>query len=141
MKPRTLDPLGPAAPPETRARVLIVEDEVSIAGALCEFLTLQGWQVTCAADVPSAVASLTAQRHDVLIADLTLDADGTAGGMDVIRHVRSHSPDTRAIVLTAYGSPEAEEQARRLGVDRFLQKPRPLPEIAAIVAALLDRRG
>jgi CheY-like chemotaxis protein len=43
------------------------------------------------------------------------------------------------VLLTAYGSPEIEAEARRLGVDSFLHKPKPLTEVAEVVAGLLGR--
>ncbi len=45
------------------------------------------------------------------------------------------------ILLTAYGTPEIETEARRLGVDAVLYKPKPLPELAQIVFALLNRES
>jgi DNA-binding NtrC family response regulator len=51
--------------------------------------------------------------------------------------VRVQSPATQVIILTAYGSPEIQQDARRRGVAAFLHKPTPLPEVEQIVSDLL----
>ena len=46
--------------------------------------------------------------------------------------------ETKVIILTAHGSPDIQRSARVLGAGAFLQKPTPLPEIAATVSRLLE---
>jgi len=52
--------------------------------------------------------------------------------------IRSQNPQTRIIVLTAYGSSEMEDEARRCGADAFLRKPKPLSQVAQVVQGLLE---
>ena len=52
--------------------------------------------------------------------------------------IRDHNPQTRIIVLTAYGSTEMEDEARRCGADAFLRKPKPLSQVAQVVQGLLE---
>ena len=59
-------------------------------------------------------------------------------GLDLLPYVRSTSPSTRTLLLTAYGSAELEVEARRRGADAVLRKPKPLAEIAQLLSALLE---
>ncbi|HEX3253302.1 MAG TPA: response regulator, partial [Pyrinomonadaceae bacterium] len=52
--------------------------------------------------------------------------------------IREHNPQTRIIILTAYGSPEVEDEARRCGADAFLRKPKPLSQVAQVVQGLIE---
>ena len=55
----------------------------------------------------------------------------------VIRAARASNAATRIIFLTAYRTPSVDEKAHAFGADVLLQKPRPLPELAQTVMALL----
>ncbi len=58
-------------------------------------------------------------------------------GLNIVSYARERCPWTRIIVLTAYGSPDIEKEAYRLGADSFLHKPIPLPDVAQIVFGLV----
>ena len=64
-------------------------------------------------------------------------------GLQVVRTVHAHSPDTRIIILTAFGSAEIEDEAKLLGADAFLRKPQPLSQVAQVVRGLIEspKRG
>jgi ActR/RegA family two-component response regulator len=59
-------------------------------------------------------------------------------GLRVVRLVHERSPETRIVILTAYGSSEIEDEARLLGADAFLRKPQPLSQVAQVVRGLLE---
>jgi CheY-like chemotaxis protein len=50
-----------------------------------------------------------------------------------VRAARARNPHAPVVVMTGYGSPEAEAAARRLGVNAFIPKPVPLWELACLV--------
>ena len=64
-------------------------------------------------------------------------------GLQVVRTVHAQSPETRIIILTAFGSAEIEDEAKLLGADAFLRKPQPLSQVAQVVRGLIEspRRG
>jgi CheY-like chemotaxis protein len=118
-------------------RILVVDDEESICLAMKDYLEHRGHVAECAATLAEAEAFLAAGTFAVVIADLRLTAAEPAGGLRVLRRVRETSPATRTVLLTAYGSPEAEAEARRLGVDALLAKAEGLHEVASVVQGLL----
>jgi len=102
-----------------------------------EYFATKGYAVDCARETQEAEALLAKNRYALAILDLRLSGTPGAEGLDVIASVRARSRETRIILLTAYGSREIEAEARRRGADAFLQKPKPLAEVAQIASTLM----
>jgi DNA-binding response OmpR family regulator len=119
------------------ARILVVDDEESICLAMKDYLEHAGYRVDSAGALSEAEALLSPGRYAVVIADLRLSASEPNGGLRLLRRVRESSPQTRTVLLTAYGSPEAEAEARRMGVDALLAKAEGLREVGSVVRGLL----
>jgi len=117
-------------------RILMVDDKVALCFAMREYFKLHNYQVDCAHNLDDATTCLNASRYAVVIADLNLGGTHNLDGFKVIKMLRERFPDTRIIVLTAYGSAEVESAARDHGVSAFLHKPSPLSEVARIVFEL-----
>jgi DNA-binding response OmpR family regulator len=124
-----------------RARILIVDDEEPIRFAMRQYFEVFDFDVDAAREVDEAEALLDHVRYDVVIADLRLSGTGGNEGLQIVRRARARCPGARIIVLTAYGSPEVEGEASRLGADCLMHKPVPLPDIAQIVFGLLSRES
>ena len=122
--------------------ILLVDDEAAILFALQDYLSAAGWRVATAASAEGAEAQLGTSRFDVAVVDLRLSpADDEHAGLEVVRSIRQRSPETRVVVLTAYGSPSVEAEARHLGVDSLLAKPQPLGELERHLRALAEGVG
>jgi CheY-like chemotaxis protein len=119
-------------------RMLVVDDERVIRFALQSYFGEQGVSVDCAAERDEALALIAMTTYDVVIADLRLSGTSSEEGLDVIRAARAQSEATRVILLTAYRTADVDEQARALGVDLLLHKPKPLSQLAQAVFALLE---
>lgn len=130
-----------ARPAPVAQRMLIVDDEPAILSALAAYFRRMGFVVDCAGERQAAEGLITAREYDCVIADLRLSSGHGAEGLAVVSRARERSRGTRIIVLTAYGGSAAEDEARRLGADLLLHKPKPLPEVARIVRGLLGERA
>ncbi len=117
-------------------RLLIADDEETILFAMRDYFESLGFTVDCARRVPEARALIEAHEYAVVIADLRLTPDESVTGLDVLDAAKQRRPGTRTIVLTAYGSQRAEDEARRLGVDAWLHKSEGLKDVAAVVRGL-----
>jgi len=135
---------GPAAQDSDRPsvagrRILIVEDDVSLAGFLTEELRAQGFDVEQAFDGEAALAVLTEKRlFDLLILDLNLPK---LDGIGLIRHIRPLHSKLPILVLTARSRVEEKVHALETGADDCLTKPFSLIELQARVRALLRRNS
>jgi DNA-binding response OmpR family regulator len=114
-------------------RVLLVEDDAGVAGALAEALQARGHSVTSVGRGADAL-----HRHhgaDLLLLDLGLpDLDG----LDVLRKIRQVS-GVPVIVLTARGDERSVVRGLRFGADDFLTKPVRLAELLARMDAVVRR--
>ena len=121
-------------------QLLFVDDDAAIRFAVERFFRTRGYAVHTAADVAGATARMGADHVDVLIVDLRLTGTQGTEGLDLISLMRSISPATRTILLTAYQFPGLDLTAREQGVDIVLQKPQPLARLAELVGELLSDR-
>jgi len=117
-------------------RLLIADDEAAIRFSMKQYFEDLGYEVDCASSGDEARGWLARHAYDVVIADLWLDARGVEDGLGLLGAVRSDHPATRTMILTAYGSPEVEEHARRIGIDAFVHKPERLKRVAELVQRL-----
>jgi len=118
-------------------KLLIVDDEEIVLGALKEHLELDGYTVDCASEREEALALLANCRYDCAIIDLCLSPAYGADGLDVVAFAAARSPATRIVVFTAFASLERKAEATELGADTFLEKATPLPEVSQLVARLV----
>ena len=121
-------------------RLLVVDDEVAIRFALCEYFGKQGWTVDSAAEKEEAEALLACTEYAVVIADLRLTGIYGVEGLDIIRWSHRLRSETRVVLLTGNGTAEIECEARRRGADAVLHKPLPLPDLEAVIDSLVAAR-
>jgi two-component system OmpR family response regulator len=119
-------------------RLLIVDDEESICFSMSEYFSLHGYRVDTASELEEAEKLIEATEYKVVIQDLRLATTRNPDGLDIIKLIRDQNPQTKIVVLTAYGSSEMEDEARRCGADAFLRKPKPLSQVAQVIQGLLE---
>ena len=117
-------------------RVLLIEDENLIRSSLARALRQDGVVISEAQNLQEALEKLGDQGCDLAIVDLFLE-DGMHG-LRLIPEIYRRSPGARVIVLTAFGTSELREDARRAGVDRFYEKPFEVTDIRNAVNELLS---
>lgn len=120
------------------SRILLLEDDVSLAEGLCYSLKKEGYAVEAAESVWEAKGLLARERFDLLLLDVTLP-DGT--GFEVCELVRTQGNRVPIIFLTA--SDEEMNVIRGLdsGGDDYIGKPFKLGELMSRIRALLRRAG
>jgi len=119
-------------------KLLVVDDEESICFSMSEYFSQHGFKVDTAREMEEAEGLLRHTEYKVIIQDLRLGAARHPDGIEIIKMVHQRNPDTRIVVLTSYGSPEAEAEARNAGADAFLRKPKPLSQVAQVVHGLIE---
>lgn len=119
-------------------KLLVVDDEASICFSMSEYFSLQGFEVDTATETEEAEKLVETTGYQVIIQDLRLGTNRDPDGLKIIKLAHQHHPETRIIVLTAYGSAEIEDEARRCGADAFLRKPKPLSQVAQVVQGLIE---
>src|SRR5579863_6380250 len=132
---------GAQAPPLQRAdgapiRVLVVDDEPSLAELLASVLRYEGWEIRTAGDGGSAVRAAREFRPDAVVLDIMLpDFDG----LEVLRRVRAELPHVCVLFLTARDAVEDRVAGITAGGDDYVTKPFSLEEVLARLRGLLRR--
>jgi PAS domain S-box-containing protein len=103
-------------------KVLVVDDESSAAQLMDDYLKPEGYSVTIADSVASALAALASQRPDVVILDLRMPGSPTEG-LHLLKRLKER-PETRDIpvVIASVLEPDASS-ANRMGAAAYLTKP------------------
>lgn len=116
-------------------RILLVEDEASIAEPFANGLRREGFDPAIAATAAAARDLAAGWNPDLVLLDLNLpDGDGR----DVCRDLRRMS-DTPIVMVTARGSETDRIVGLELGADDYVVKPFSVPEVAARIRAVLRR--
>src|SRR5215831_11438259 len=122
---------------ETRVRILVVEDEPTVARALQEGLEAEHYDVVVAHTGEEGFFYAHAEIFDVVILDLMLPG---RGGLEVLATLRKRGLQTPVLILTAKDAVEDRVRGLDSGADDYLVKPFAFPELLARIRALL-RRG
>jgi DNA-binding response OmpR family regulator len=119
-------------------RVLIVEDELTLAEAMQNALTLRGLMVDCTHTVLSGGDAAMTQAYDCLLVDVMLP-DGN--GIEFVNWLRESGCRTPIIVLTAHNEVSQRIAGLNAGADDYLGKPVDLDELVARIDAVVRRFG
>ncbi|MBC7248426.1 MAG: response regulator [Actinobacteria bacterium] len=104
----------------SKAKLLIVDDNEGVRHLVSRWLERAGFAVEEARDGAEAVAMVRRNPPDVILADIRMPK---MDGIELARVVKSEYPHVKIILMTAYSSPQTIAQARREGVDDYLEKP------------------
>jgi CheY-like chemotaxis protein len=127
------------APPRgTPRRILFLDDEKAIQAPLVRYFAKLGCLVDAAAEPEEAEALIAHLRYDLSILDLRLGRFGNAEGLEVLREIRRRDRAANIIVLSAYISPEVEEEAKHLGAAAVVRKPQGLADLAQLALVMME---
>jgi DNA-binding response OmpR family regulator len=115
--------------------VLVVEDEMRIAGVIRDYLHHAGFDVIVAGDGEAALASARRAKPDLVVLDLGLPR---RDGLDVTRELRRTS-NVPIVMVTARGEESDRIVGLELGADDYVVKPFSPKELVARVRAVLRR--
>jgi DNA-binding response OmpR family regulator len=118
------------------SRVLIVEDDASMAIALRDGFEFEGYNVTVAKDGQSGFRLATEKDLDLIILDVMLPQ---MSGLDVCKKLRNAGNNIPIILLTARGQEIDKVLGLKTGADDYVTKPFSFMELVARVEALLRR--
>jgi len=135
--PRAAPALG-LRPDGTAIRVLVVDDEPSLAELLASVLRYEGWEIRTAPDGASAVRTARDFRPDAVVLDVMLP---DFSGLEVLRRLRADLPHVCVLFLTARDAVEDRVAGITAGGDDYVTKPFSLEEVLARLRGLLRRAG
>src|SRR5438105_3300578 len=138
---RSADPTPPARaglrhPDGQPVRVLVVDDEATLAELVSMALRYEGCETRTAGDGRAAVRVARDFRPDAVVLDIMLP---DLSGLEVLRRLRGQSPDLPVLLLTARDALEDRIAGLTAGGDDYVTKPFSIEEVVLRVRALLRR--
>ena len=121
----------------TKARILVVDDEQSMREFLDSFLLREGYDVSTAGDVDTALAYLGSDEIDLMITDMQMTEKT---GLGFIREARELSPETAMIVVTGFGATDSAISAMREGACEYVTKPFKVDELRIVLEKALEKK-
>src|SRR6185369_17179447 len=125
----------PKAVQHNRARVLIVDDQISLAETLADGLDEHGYEGVALASSAEAAARLESERFDALVTDLRMPG---VDGLALLKLSRAVTPSRPVIVMTAYSAVDSAIESIRQGAFHYLTKPFKVEELALFLDRALE---
>jgi len=122
---------------EELKKILIVDDEETLTFSLYQAFIKAPYdcEVVTASSGEEALEKFDAQTFDLLITDIAMPG---IDGLELLSIIKSRSPDTKVIIITAYGTDEREERAYKIGADKYIEKPFDISELRNLVFKMID---
>jgi two-component system alkaline phosphatase synthesis response regulator PhoP len=118
-------------------KILLVEDEESLAIGLEYNLSEEGFDVTLAKDGKQALYEFNSKTFDLIVLDIMIPY---LDGFEVAKQIRIKDPQMPILILTARTSSEDRVKGLELGVDDYLTKPFHLEELILRIKGMLKRK-
>ena len=119
------------------AKVLVVDDEVTMVQMVTELLRAEGHDVVPITNGNVALEALEAHNPELVIVDLNLEKSRTQG-LDILQKARTLHPPAVVIVITGFGTVETAVEAMKKGAYDYLEKPFKLSEFKLCVQRALS---
>ena len=103
-----------------RASILIVDDEPIVREAIRDWLVDAGYDVETAETGERGLEMAAERDFDLIILDVRLPGKT---GIRVLEELKESKPDVKAMIITAYASPQMRTEATKLGALHYLSKP------------------
>lgn len=117
-------------------RILVVDDDQVVGKSFERVLTNKGYRVDTALSGREAFEKYAGADFDLVFTDLRMPGQD---GLEVARRIKEMNPWLPIVVVTGYGTQEAEESAKAIGVAEFLQKPVTPSIIEEVAARIMGR--
>ena len=118
-------------------KLLVIEDQTELANNITSYLSKEGYVCEWCSGYHQAIEKISGFDYDIVLLDLMLP-DGN--GLDILKFLKSESPDTGVLILSAKNALDDKIQGLDLGADDYLPKPFHLSELNARLKAIYRRR-
>ena len=122
-------------------KMLVIEDEPSIVEPLEGYVRdeMKNFKFFKASTGEEGIRIIQREHPDLLILDMKLDP--FMDGIQVLRVMRDELSRMAVIVLTGFVDPNIETEAKKIGVDAYLEKPIYLDQLRKVIEDVLERRN
>lgn len=119
-------------------KLLIIEDERQLSNSIVSYLGREDYLCEQVFTFNEAMMRVELYEYDCILLDLMLPG---GSGLDILRNVKRHRPQTGVIIVSAKGSLDDKVEGLKIGADDYMAKPFHLPELSMRIFALLRRKN
>jgi CheY-like chemotaxis protein len=121
---------------DAEKRLLIVDDEETLTYSLYQTFikSPEIYEVVTAASGDEAAEKLAQSRFDLVLTDIKMPG---MDGLELLMQIKARYPQTRVIVMTAFGSMEKKEESLAKGADFYIEKDFDITDIRQLVLEFL----
>lgn len=112
----------------SRAKVLLVDDEIEFASALAERLQLRNYDVKTASNALEALAVIHNHLPDVILLDLKIPG---MNGIETLKTIKKIDPTIEVIILSGHGDIKSVEEGMKNGAFEYIMKPVDITELTS----------
>jgi DNA-binding response OmpR family regulator len=125
--------------PEGLKKVLIVDDEETLTWSMAKSLSKDRdkYEVMIANNGREALGLLKKDKIDLVISDIRMP---DINGLDLLVRIKMEHPQTKVIIMTAYGSSDVQKEANRRGSLYYIEKPFEISDIRKIIIDLIGKK-
>ncbi len=123
---------------QTKARILVVEDDAALLRGLLDVLVFNGYEVKGLEDGGQGLKAGLEEQYDLILLDVMLP---TLDGFSICKAIRNKKPNQGIILVTAKGSEDDIITGFKAGADDYISKPFSLREVMVRIEAVLRRTG
>ncbi|MCI0515025.1 response regulator [candidate division KSB1 bacterium] len=116
--------------------ILVVDDEEDITWGVARNLMKDNthFKVTCANTGTAALEHLKETTFDLVLSDIRMPG---INGLDLLLEIRKKYPETKVIIMTAYGTPETKERVNLPGSIKYIEKPFEMEKLKKLIFEIL----
>jgi len=118
-------------------KILFIDDDQQILSIVDQFLSRCGFNVTTEPSGLKAIELVQENRYSVVFSDLIMPE---ISGMELLRQIKTVSPETDVIIVSGYGTIETAIEAMKLGSYDFLQKPINFDRFRILIDRIIEKQ-
>jgi DNA-binding NtrC family response regulator len=125
------------SPPRLPAHILVVDDDLSVAGVIAHMAEQLGHRTSVSGSVDDALGQLAKTHFDVVLTDLRMPG---RDGLDLLEHVRAQNADIPVVVITGQATIDSAMEAIKGGAYDYLAKPPQLQMLGALLRRAIEKK-
>ena len=114
-----------------KLKIMVIDDEEIVGKRLKPALEKRGDVIESFVNSKEALARLAEEHFDIVITDIRMDE---IDGLEVLDYIKSHSKDTKVIMITGYATVEVAREALAKGAFDFIAKPFKPEDLRVIIS-------
>ena len=117
--------------------ILFVDDDRTILNLVEEYLTNEGYNLTCIDSGLGAIELMKHSNFQLVFTDLKMPG---LSGIELLRRIKKNRPETEVILITGHGTIESAVKSLKLGCYDFLQKPIKLERLKVLIDRIIEQK-